>query len=305
MQRNTSVKNYNGVKLNTTPSTHCAPGINNGVGGCLSKENMQKILYAYNQTHPGTPIRGIDKMNKRDLWMTLNTRLRECGGDERCWMQRTNTYGDTNMVSHFKPEKPDGQYSWLSTDDIYKAMKQYEKVYPDFAFLGPVPLNFSDLSDQLVNGVKNLDLNDAYRNGIRRIGIVFNESPWYPSQKVSGSHWVALWIDLNKKIIAYFDSYGCKDANNRMRTHCIPDKIDKFINKLRTQNPNFKFTKNEFRHQFKDSECGMYCMAFIMEALNGKDVEQIFRERKSDEIMNSLRDVLFAPPVSRNVVKQV
>ena len=274
----------------------CAPGVNNGGLGCLPTESLRRTLKAYSERYPGTPVKGINQMDRRTLWSQLNKLLADCNGDEICWMKRTRVIND-NELQYFKPEKPDGKYEWLSTDDIYNVMEQYEKSHPEFSFMGPVPINFSELSDTLTNEVNNLDLQQAYRSGIRKIGIVFNESPWYPGQQNSGSHWVAMWIDLDKEKIAFFDSYGCYMKPGTTRTHCVPSNINKLINRFKRQYPGFKVTHNIHRHQKKDSECGMYCMAFILEALNGKDVEQIFKEKKDDDLMNSLRNHLFRKPV--------
>ena len=33
------------------------------------------------------------------------------------------------------------KYTWLSTTDINAVMKQYERMYDNFAFFGPVPVD--------------------------------------------------------------------------------------------------------------------------------------------------------------------
>ena len=45
----------------------------------------------------------------------------------------------------FRPEGPQGRFEWLSTLDINKVLYQYEEKYPDFKFLGAVPLDFIEL----------------------------------------------------------------------------------------------------------------------------------------------------------------
>ena len=69
-----------------------------------------------------------------------------------------------------------------------------------------------------------------------------------------------MFMDLNKGKLYYFDSYGEK----------IPEQIERFSNGIIKQansigKRNFKLIKSNKRHQFSDSECGMYCLYFIIE----------------------------------------
>lgn len=275
--------------------SYCAPGVNGGGGSCLSLSDLRKIATAYNKSYPNNQIKAINNLNKGQLWMAIRNRLnRVCNDNEACWVEQ-NFILDPELESRFKPKQPGGRYSWLATDDIHNVMTQYEKVHKDFAFLGPVPINFSELSDSLVDGVNNLDLNRAYRQGIRKIAIVFNLSGWYPGQKNSGSHWVALWINLTKREIAYFDSYGLKGRPAKDQVHCIPEKINQLVERLIKNYPGFTIKCNTFQHQRDNSECGVYAMYFIKSALEGRSIDAIFRDIKRDEEMNLYRDEFFRP----------
>ena len=66
---------------------------------------------------------------------------KKCNNNEACWVDQ-EFVDNKKVVNVFKPKRPKGKYKWLSTYDIRNAMKQYEKVYPDFEFLGPVPIDF-------------------------------------------------------------------------------------------------------------------------------------------------------------------
>ena len=89
-------------------------------------------------------------------------------------------------------------------------MKQYESKYSDLKFFGAVPNEFDD---QAFLGIKNTNFNELLESGKKRIGYVFNlDEHWK-----SGSHWVAMYCDLDKNQIYYFDSYG-KRPDKRIRT---------------------------------------------------------------------------------------
>lgn len=275
----------------------CAPGnVNGNDRSCLSISALRKIASAYNKQNPSNQIKNINSLSKDMLWKDIRNRLLSvCQNDESCWIEQNFilNLNDNELINQFKPKKPPGKYQWLGTGDIHSVMEQYEKKYPTFSFLGPVPINFSNLSDQLVNEVNNLNLAEAYGQGIRQIGVVFNMSPWYPSQKSSGSHWVALWIDLNKKVIAFFDSYGMSKQKTRTQVHCIPIQIQELIKKLTQRYPIFDVKCNTVQHQRANSECGIYSMYFIKKALEGVNVDTIFRNIKLDDEMNRYRNVFF------------
>jgi hypothetical protein len=53
-----------------------------------------------------------------------------------------------------------------------------------------------------------------------------------------------------------------------------------------------ELTYNETRHQYKDSECGIYCIYFHYACL----MEIPMGERIPDEVINSFRALLFRIP---------
>ena len=69
-------------------------------------------------------------------------------------------------------------------------MEQYEKKYNDFKFFGAVPIDFDELP---FLGIKDINFDELYNSG-KKLGFVFNlDEHWQ-----SGSHWVALYSDLEK-----------------------------------------------------------------------------------------------------------
>ena len=117
------------------------------------------------------------------------------------------------------------------------------------------------------------------------MGIIFNTDP----HTEDGEHWVAVYMDLNKGKIYYFDSYGEK----------IPGQIDKFADTVIKQansmgRNKFKKYVSKKRHQFSESECGMYCLYFIVEMLKGKPFSKFNGKKKiNDKYMIKLRKLWF------------
>ena len=117
---------------------------------------------------------------------------------------------DNSVLDEFRPAMPiewkSNPTAWLSTIDINKVMKQYEK-NSDFVFLGAVPIDFDydfGIGTCVSNELCNLDVKNMVKNNKYRLGVVFNLDPHY----MSGSHWTALFSDFRTGGIYYFDSYG-------------------------------------------------------------------------------------------------
>ena len=60
-------------------------------------------------------------------------------------------------------------------------------------------------------------------------------------------------------------------------------------------NLNLKYQRNTVRHQFKTSECGVYCMYFIVKLLQGKKFKEFINRVVKDDEMNMKRGYFYAP----------
>ena len=114
----------------------------------------------------------------------------------------------------FKPEYPiswkKDKNTWLNSHDIYYIMKQYEKKFDDFLFLGPVP---SDCPVSInVVSLSNINFNKLKSKNINKLGIIYN----LDKHNEPGSHWTAIYIDILKNSINYYDSYGERPPKNHI-----------------------------------------------------------------------------------------
>ena len=162
-------------------------------------------------------------------------------------------------------------------------MSQYEKKYKNFAFIGPSPIDFDDkklFGTCVWERLCKFDLS-KYINKKSKIGIIFNMDPHYKD----GSHWIALFVDIEKHFIFYFDSNGDKIPK---RIKVLADRIIEQGHKL---NINFKLMTNEGKeHQLKDGQCGIYALYFIIELLKGTKKPEYFKNHRiPDEVMKNYR----------------
>jgi len=195
---------------------------------------------------------------------------------------------DNFEKQYLRPRKPaewiKKPNTWLDNYNIRDVMMQYEEKYPNFKFLGPVPIDFSlknpNSNTCISNEMCKLDLNNLRNQGKTKIGIVYNLDPSYKG----GSHWIANFIDLNKHLVYFFDSYGTEPHKN----------ITHFMKYLTTMDPKMKLQYSGRRFQYKGSECGMYSIYFIVMMLKGMNFKKFVRLQVPDEIMLDFRDWMFS-----------
>lgn len=166
-------------------------------------------------------------------------------------------------------------------------MKQYEKANKDFTFLGPIP---SDCPTKINCELTNLDLMKLKKKNIHKIGIIYN----LDVSSGEGTHWVAVYIDNVNNEINYYDSYGSKSIP------LIHEFIKKLVDKYEKNNINPTIIYNDMRHQYGNSECGMYSMNFLLERLHGKTMYDISKMKIPDEKMLYLRNLLYNKEINKN-----
>lgn len=247
--------------------------------------------------------------------------LKACGGkvNERCLIKHSTALAEDEkkklLKEHFRPAMP-SEWSkdpdmWLASTDIEAVMRQYEEAVPSFKFLGVVPIDFSapDPSQEkdpyniqrvagspaaslsplggaaagqkcLADEFCHVNLKKERAAGIRTIGAVFNLDP----HDKSGSHWIACCLLLDERAIYYFDSYGLPP----------PPQVSRFMRSFILQDAGLELKYNGRRFQFGNSECGMYCMYFLICMINRVPFKTFVRHTVPDKYMLELRRVLFS-----------
>lgn len=288
-------------------NTTCAPGKNYEEGSCLTKDDLKNIIREYNNKNKN-PVKIVE--DKRYLLKNVNQIMKDtyrCKDDDQvCWIESKLVKGskdDTmNLIANetFRPLGPKGKKEWLSTSDIDNVLLQYESKHPDFKFFGAVPYDF-DILPQLE--IHSVDFNKLVREGKSKIGIVIN----LDTHDMNGSHWVALYSDLLKNRIYFFDSFAHKPGKRLTKT--IKKILNFMYNRtnkknvvldndlcrdiINTKSKKYDIRYNNKQHQFKNSECGVYSMNFIIRLLNGETFNEIRDDIMKDDIMNGCRGVYF------------
>lgn len=277
---------------NTTLKDRCAPSLHNKKYTCYNDESLHKLKSAWNLRHPDNAITTNDS---KEIWSLLKEHLRDLCSSERCWLnqQFVKAHLDEELLSYtFAPTSPSNwkinPNEWLTSTDINKVMKQYEKTYPCFAFIGPSPIDFDHKKSHgscVWEDLCRFNLQNYISKGVNKIGIIFNLDPHYKD----GSHWVSMFVNLKRKFIFYFDSNG-DDVPKQ-----VLDLAERIQHQGREIGIELTFSKNHpFEHQKGNTECGIYALYFITNLLKDNHTPEYYKTHKiTDEDMEQFRKIFF------------
>lgn len=254
----------------------CSPRYkNNKTFTCYDNEQLTQLKNKFNRTRK----RKIVAITPVDIWQELNTNIKKCK-KESCWAKELNVPADNVFAPKSPTSWKKNNSEWLSSTEITEVLEQYEDAYPDFQYIGPSPSDyfFKEKGQCVWPELCNFNVTTTkYKD----IGIVFN----LDEHDGPGTHWVSMFIDIRKKNIYYFDSAGEK----------IDKNIKKLVTQIKKQDSTYKFIQNYPKeHQFKDSECGMYALFFIITMLQTHNYDY-FKGKVTfpDEKIKTLRKKYF------------
>jgi hypothetical protein len=249
----------------------------------FGSNEIKHLRDVYNSEHAREPP--IPSGTPEEIWKNLQERFHS-----KCQSGRTEC-----IISHMmnRPKAPDAWIikptEWLSSIDIEKIEKEYERLFKNYVFLGCIPIDFdlkSPTGKCLVDALCSISIKDLYRKGKTKIGIVFNTDV----HTGPGEHWIGLFCDISPELdqprVTYFDSYSEKPEKEVQRL--MKRWKDEWAT-IAVHDKPMLTTYNATRHQFKDSECGVYCLYFHYACLNNIPMDH----RIPDDVINVFRRLLF------------
>jgi len=269
----------------------CSPHNRENKFTCFTKSSLIKIIESWNKYYK-KKISYKKTDTVKILWLKLDRSFKKSCDTEWCWLNQpvVKNIMDEELKTTFKPKMPtkwnSNKNEWLTTSDIQNVLRQYQKKHKDFFFVGAVPIDFDkQLSPGycVINELCNINLKKLLARKKNKLGIVFN----LDKHDEPGSHWVAMYCDFNNNNLYYFDSYGVEP----------PNEVMVLLKRLKQQglelNKNINIYINKVRHQYKNSECGVYSINFITNLLGGKKYEDLINNRISDDLMENKRNFYF------------
>ena len=193
-------------------------------------------------------------------------------------------------------------------DNLNKMIVNLEKKfnsqnYP-IEFINIINKQYPNLAADFINQINEIK-NKKYP--IKKIGIVPNlDEHWK-----GGSHWVSLFINLETGQIYFFDSYGYR-PEKRIRSflkiiaewkykkdtgktlNFDADNYMKGSSKEKNEiEKKYDIRYSEIRNQYKNSECGVYSMNFIIRLLHNANFDNIISNEVPDDTINKCREIYF------------
>jgi len=260
---------------------------------CYTNRSLYKLRDLWNARHPDVKI---NSNSPKEIHRLLSEKLQKVCNKESCWLKQVTEFGPvgSDMADSFAPESPQewkkNPNEWLSSEDIIKVMKQYEKAYKCFDFIGPSPIDFDTrklYGECVWDELCNFSLKDQIKNGKTKIGIIFNTDP----HNKPGQHWISMFINIKKKTIFFFDSTGDKPVPQ------IKALVDRIIEQGMNLKHKIKFNFDSnagIEHQYGNTECGIYSLFFIVHMLEDKMTEHYLKTHiLKDDYMNKFRHIYF------------
>lgn len=256
---------------------------------CFSKKQLTDMASSLG-------LKVSESMKKKTLWSRINERMQEkygcTHGDEHCWVDSHPKSPSHSHVPAHPTEWLKNPYSWLSNLDIMNVMVQYENKYPSFKFVGVFPIDFASkdmFGKCLYQEMCSMNVEKIKRK-YKSLGFVFN----LDRHDQPGSHWVSMYMNFDKNQpnygVYYFDSNALP----------APIELREFANSILKQvnDKDFEFHENTIRKQFHNSECGMFCLNFLIQCIKKKPFKKLLHEDFTDQHAHRLRKVLFRKPKS-------
>jgi hypothetical protein len=283
------------TKRRKVSSVNCSPKPKGELNAftCYTNKDLLNLRDHWNARHSDAKI---TSNTPKEIHKQLTEYLKDICNNEACWLKQKTAFGnlESDLADSFAPESPDewkkNPNEWLSSTDIMKVMKQYEKAYKCFDFIGPTPINFNTrklYGECVWEELCNFNLEKIIKKGINKIGIIFNTDP----DTKPGQHWISMFVNIKKSKIFFFDSTGDPP----------PKEVKELIKKIVEQGNSlakpihFKIDSNEgVEHQYGNTECGIYSIFFVVHMLEDKTTEHYLKTHiLKDEYMQKFRHIYF------------
>jgi len=250
----------------------------------MDEEEVENLRKVYNREHSDEPE--IPAGPLKNVWGEIRKRLHE-----KCKAGTTECIIKSMMHKPKAPAswetKPD---EWLSSIDIDNVEKEFGRLFKKYYYVGAIPIDFDKKAKTgscIVSSLCSLNIKDLYDKGKKQIGIVFNTDV----STGPGQHWIALFADIDPEYeyarITYFDSYSKEPEPEIQR---LMKRWKEQWDATGIHSKPMEMTYNKTRHQYQDSECGMYCLYFHYSCLLGIPMEK----RVPDDVVRAFRAMLFS-----------
>ncbi len=187
------------------------------------------------------------------------------------------------LESNFKSKGPYDSTTWLNNEHIDNVLRQNMEKYKNFYAIGYQMIDFKEQKTELE--IINIPYELKTYN---TMGVVLNTD----ITEGKGKHWFAIFIDARKKpyTLEFFNSSG------NLPVHQVQTWLNKTQRAIKRAGKPVKIIiVSPYEIQKSDTECGVFCLWFILSRLDGVPVESFtdVNMGPGDEKMIEYRNELF------------
>jgi hypothetical protein len=278
---------------------------------CLDYASLVLLSKLFNRRYPSSqPIRIYKTASAQ--FKAIGKVMKERYGcpvdDELCWMSKSSmvkqVVAETGSMKYFKPQKPvswrKDPNAWLSNDDIEIVMQQYEEASQGkMKFVGVFPIDFASRKKNNMNQcispeVCGVDVRSLVSRGVKYLAFVFNTD----KHDQDGEHWISLFVGLDPREKRSFGVYFYDSV-----AKAPPKEVKKLMEWLAAQmndvvvvknNTTIPVRSNTVRRQYRNTECGMYSMLFLIRMVSTKkSFDTVCQSMGNDATVERYRNILY------------
>jgi hypothetical protein len=241
--------------------------------------DITALVKNYNKNNPVINHISIENKNNKQLWDDLKEKFFYCEGKNNCIVNSLGTPRRTKPIDNWDVTPN----TWLSNFDISNFLQKISTNRIDYIHVGTFTIDFDERKWGVCVGrfMCAFDPTPFINEGKTKMSFVFNTDVYGGR----GIHWIAVFCDTNKDI-SFFNSNGV------LRQERVPQSIQRFMNKIQKKLKIKKYIKCK-RLQSSNSECGMFCIWYILTRLSGKNHRECMKDNVTDEQMMTMRKKLF------------
>lgn len=263
--------------------TECAPGISSDTGDkntvCITADAIKAVQKLVSTSGDAKTVIEQAKISVGcDSQACVVRKAKEAG-----LMSITQL---NQELQRLKVEGPAHSKKLLINDVIDQTLNRFTNKWKDFHPLSFCMINF----DKYENSLLKFNLKEVVGKGINTVACVLNTDVYGGR----GKHWVCVFIDMRTSpwTVEYFNSSG------RPPVALVTKWMQYIRNCMKTIQPEIptkSIVVNSHAHQKHNTECGVYCLFYIISRLNSTPFT-VFQNAKvlfPDKDMEQLRQFLF------------
>lgn len=265
-------------KVGNAPTAEC--------GTCMS-EKMAKIV-----AQEFVPEVSLDESPKKIV--EIAKRKLNCDSEKCILKKTTHPQSRAELETRFKVEGPNDN-KLLSNVNIDSVMKQWMSNFSGFFAYNFNMLDYADHSlDNLgrvldkPDTLATIDFRDLYSKQFRIAACVINSDVY----RGPGKHWMVLMADARSKDEWSIEFFNCSGNPPAPEWVNWMQKTKMQMESIR-DHPRITLAKSNVRHQYSNTECGVYSLFYIWARLCGVKKEILLNTPIPDRLMFMFRQHLF------------